>query len=663
MSDEILQPEDPGEELDAEIQSPEEIKSDEDKTAEELLKYEQETTEASEISILIQLFKKSMESEDTALASTAAQMRFVLHSIAQGIFDILGSMMEHSSCWPKREVEEFLAKNEVEPTNKGLSKAAQQHLMVFWSEFLPRFKKVILAELDVREADKCYPGDEEKEEKDQQTLEEILQDLEKQKRMTEEAAQRADEQERNANYMITVQRQLTQELHAAKQQLHEENPVFNGTVEGYDRAQDELKSYQKKEKDYEESCHQMKSDLNTAQLRCSQLEEGERIHLKRITEMEGRHHQLLDEIKKLEEQLSWQMVGGRKEKTFAAAASPSQASPGISPVHKEPEKSKEEARMTESSVQGPSRKFMAGDFSSDGGIFSTFWVKDFSALISNTSLEISKGYIKKIQELKDKMYLDVKEAFSSQWELIEPKSHNLLPQASMEEKTVAFRQILKELCIARTPNDLYTRLQQLKKSPNLEPAIAINNYFMLPGLIPGRKDFVHVYNTTLESSNRATVQMLLALHLPQLWKHVALLEHFNDNMAKKTNFVYFPRKEASEFEVALHLVCLFVAEELFAFERHVQKRGYNQTAERPMVPDAILFDHDYIHKICDIKKTTNNVKEIFLAKNPCSAFYSLYKTEKQKFRTLVNTKVNPTAMNKKTESTKRKTEDDGHLFD
>ena len=69
-------------------------------------------------------------------------------------------------------------------------------------------------------------------------------------------------------------------------------------------------------------------------------------------------------------------------------------------------------------------------------------MKDFSALITNTSLETSKGYVKKIQELKDKMLLDVKETFSAQWEIIEPRSQNLRPQASMEDKTTAFRKIL-----------------------------------------------------------------------------------------------------------------------------------------------------------------------------------------------------------------------------
>ena len=82
-----------------------------------------------------------------------------------------------------------------------------------------------------------------------------------------------------------------------------------------------------------------------------------------------------------------------------------------------------------------------------------------------------------------------------------------------------------------------------------------------------------------------------------------------------------------------------------------------------MVPDANFFDEEFVHKVCELKGTSNNVKDIFLATNPCSTFYSLYKTEKQKFRTLLNTKANPAAANKKTESAKRKMEDDGHLFD
>ena len=664
MSDEDMKPDDPGGSIGAEIQSPEEAKPEEEKVDDGLLDYEPDQPDIGEVSMLIHLFQKSMNSEDTALASTAAQMKFVLHNIARGVFDLLEAVSGHSDYWPRKEVEEFLGQSQSEPTSKGLSKAAQQHLMSFWSDFLPRFKKIILAELDIREAVKLDSGDDQEGHKLQTKVNEVMQELEKQKEMTQQASQRASEQERNASYMITAQRQLTEELHEARQQLHKENPLFNGTVEEFDKAKEELLSYKKKENDYEMSCQQMKTDLDTAKHRCSQLEEGERLHLKKITEMEGRIAQLRSEIKKMEEESSWQTVGANKGKSFAAVVSPSEAPPSASSCQKEAEPSKKgNMEQNSASQQGTSRSFVTADCSTDGGLFSTFWVKDFSAFTTNTSLETSKGYLKKIQELRDKMCLDVKEAFSAQWEIIEPRAPNLLPQATMEEKTTAFRYILKELCMARTPKDLYNRLQQLKRYPNLEPAIASNNYFLLPGLIPGRKDFVHVYNPTLESSNRATVQMLLALHLPQLWRHMALLEHFNDNLAKKTNFVYHPRKDASEFEVALQLVCLFVAEELFAFERHVQDRGFNQTAERPMVPDANFFDEEFVHKVCELKGTSNNVKDIFLATNPCSTFYSLYKTEKQKFRTLLNTKANPAAANKKTESAKRKMEDDGHLFD
>ena len=664
MSGEDMKPKDPGEPEGAEIQPPEGDNSGEEQVENELLDYEPDQPDIGEVSMLIQLFQKSMNSEDAALISTAPQMKLVLHNIAKGVFDLLGAVSGQSNYWPKENVEEFLSQAHSESTGKGLSKAAQQHLMLFWADFLPLFKKIILAELNTREL-RLYSGEADQEAQKLQTkVEEVLQELDQQKEMTRQASQRASEQEKNASYMITAQRQLTEDLHEARKQLHKENPLFNGTVEEFDRAKEELLSYKKKEKEYERSCHQMKTELDNATHRCSQLEEGERLHLKKITEMEGRVAQLRAEVKKMEEESSWQKVGEKKGRSFAAVATPPGSPSAAASDHKEAEPSKR-GGMDQDFVSQPgtSKTFVSGDFSTDGGLFSTFWVKDFSALITNTSLETSKGYLKRIQELKDKMYLDVKEAFSAQWEVIEPRATNLLPQASLEEKTKAFRHILKELCVARTPKDLYTRLQNLKKSPHLELAIPSNNYFLLPGLIPGRKDFVHVYNPTLESSNRATVQMLLALHLPQLWRHMALLEHFNDNLAKKTNFVYYPRKDASEFEVALHLVCVFVAEELFAFERHVQTRGFNQTAERLMVPDAIFFDQEYVHKVCELKGTPNNVKDIFLTSNPCSTFYSLYKTEKQKFRTLVNSKANPAAANKKTESAKRKSEDDGHLFD
>ena len=126
-------------------------------------------------------------------------------------------------------------------------------------------------------------------------------------------------------------------------------------------------------------------------------------------------------------------------------------------------------------------------------------------------------------------------------------------------------------------------------------------------------------------------------------------------MAARTKFVYAPRSNSSPFEVAINLVCVFLAEEVVSFERHWNRLGPCQTADRPMVPDAEFFEEEQVDKICRLKNTPTCLRRILRSSNPYAAFHLAYKEEKIKFRNLLNPN--------KEKSQKRKNMDDGHLFD
>ena len=96
----------------------------------------------------------------------------------------------------------------------------------------------------------------------------------------------------------------------------------------------------------------------------------------------------------------------------------------------------------------------------------------------------------------------------------------------------------------------------------------------------------------------------------------------NDNLPARTKFVYTSRKNACKYEAALNLVCLFVAEELFAFQWFWDKQGPNQThVERVMIPDFNDYHPDWIEIICKLKNTPDCVKNMLSTENPFHTFH------------------------------------------
>ena len=148
--------------------------------------------------------------------------------------------------------------------------------------------------------------------------------------------------------------------------------------------------------------------------------------------------------------------------------------------------------------------------------------------------------------------------------------------------------------------------------------------------------------------------MLMAIHVPHLWRNVAILDHFSDNTQKKTNALYLPRGGASEYTVALNLVCLFLAEELHAFMRFQHNLGPSNISGRPMVPDGELANQAQIDFIAKLKQTPICLRNLLDSDNPARTFYQSYREEKVKFRKMLG---------KTSSSSKRRHDDDSSLFD
>ena len=631
-----------------------------------------------EILTLISTFEESLSTTDSNLTSTLPQIQNILCQAAKGAFESLKLIMGHTNSWPAKEIEALLAKDSPDSPQKALNKASQQHLQDCWAKILPLFQAVLQKEASCIE--KGWEDSTKLEELKEKT-EGIMLELAQEKKATMAAQNEANaakkkalEMEKNAHHMITDHRRLTEDLEEKTKQLQEQAQTF----EKNKQATTELQSYQKKEEEFALALKAKDEELKLMKTKNKQLIEGNEIHLKKIQNLEGRNQELLDDTKELLQKNAkledgpWQMAGGKGEKTFARVVSP-QASSGTEraptltpsstspppvlspttrppltsplPVHTAPERQKLSAPCPD-------------QINSDG-IFSTFYVTDFAAFISSNSIEFSKGYLKRICDLKNSIYADVKAAFCNHWAKIEPISAKLVPNITLEEKVFNFRAILRDICIARVPDELRLRLEHLRQGRSYSTTSTASNFFLLPGLIPGRNDFVHLYNETIQCANRANVQLLLAFHIPQLWRHIALLEHYSDNMAQRTKFVYAPRSGSSDFDVALNLVCLFLAEEVLSLERYNNGLGPCQTSDRPMVPDTNTFDSDQVNQICLLKNTPYCMRYILNATNPFAAFYTAYKEEKIKFRNMLH----PKKMEKPGNSGKRKNTDDGHLFD
>ena len=285
------------------------------------------------------------------------------------------------------------------------------------------------------------------------------------------------------------------------------------------------------------------------------------------------------------------------------------------------------------------------------GHFQTFYGSDFAHAISDQSKAEAREYVKLIIHTKNALYEDVCSTFHQQLANIDPASSNLLPSISPQQQADIFKTILKELCIARSPNDLKQRLHSIRGGFVSEPPQP-QEFFLLPGLIPNRIDWKHIYNSTLMCANKSEVQMLMAIHVTHLWRNVAILDHFSDNTAKKTNALYLPRGSATEYTVALNLVCLFLAEELHAFMRFQHSQGPNQISGRPMVPDGELANRAQIDFIAKLKQTPICLRNLLDSDNPARLFYQAYREEKVKFRKMLG----------RTSSSKRR-HDDSSLFD
>ena len=285
------------------------------------------------------------------------------------------------------------------------------------------------------------------------------------------------------------------------------------------------------------------------------------------------------------------------------------------------------------------------------GHFSTFYITDFTHAISDQSKTEAKEYVKLIIQTKHALYEDVSSAFHQQLANIDPG--NLLPQISPQEQVNIFKSILKELCIARSPLELRQRLHSMRGGFTSEPQ-QTQEFFLLPGLIPGRADWRCIYNSTLMCANKSEVQMLMAIHVPHLWRNVAILDHFSDNTQKKTNALYLPRGGASEYTVALNLVCLFLAEELHAYMRFQHNLGPSNVSGRPMVPDGELANQAQINFTANLKQTPICLRNLLDCDNPARSFYQSYRDEKVKFRKMLG---------KTSSSSKRRHDDDASLFD
>ena len=653
-----------------------------------------------EMMALISEFEKGMSTEDSNLSSTMPHIQNILCKVSRSVFESLEILLGQNNSWPGQKIEALLAKECFEIPTKGLNKVAQQHLLDCSAKILPLFKEVLLKEasrwalLDGKNWEDSLKM-QEMQEKEDKIVAELAQEkkrvlaaneeADEAKKAAEEAVQKAGEMEKNASHMITDHRRLTQEVEEKTKQVEKQAKL----IEGYKGEDAELESYKAKEKDYGAAMANKEKELEAMKLKNGQLVEGNEIHLRTIQKLEARNQELLDTNKELLEKnqqlegQTWQTAGG-KAKTFAAAVSPpssprreeevtaaagggtttrATAPPpataparGSSPVSTPTPAQAPASAMVKSVTQGrqTNSAILPAQVKSDG-IFSTFYVADFAAFVSQNSLDFSKNYLKRIADLKTSIYADVKAAFATEWASIEPVSNNLVPGTSMDDKVKSFKDILRDICIARVPEDFRLRMEHLKAGNGFPAAPSSKSFFLLPGLIPGRKDFTSIYNRTIQCANRSDVQVLLALYVPQLWRNMALMEHYSDNMAARTKFVYAPRSGSSQFEVALNLICVFLAEEVVSFERHWNGLGPCQTADRPMFPDSETFDQEQVDKICRLKNTPNCMRRLLSSSNQSAAFHLAYKEEKIKFRNFLNPN--------KEKTQKRKNMDDGHLFD
>ena len=608
---------------------------------------QQPASVGKELFSLVELFETYMCVEDENLQSSLPHIKHILSKAAQWIFPILENIVDGVYPWPKELITKIVNSQLPKTPDKALSRASQVHLQAFFGDFFPLLQQFAESECSRLLLDGLKAHEEElNKEKEKSSLLET--NLQEQTQAAEEAMDRAREQESNNAHMISEHKRLSQEIFSLQKKLQDSSPI----QEELKKAQTELRSYEQKEEEFELAQNALKSQLEAERTKTAQLEEGNRIHLTKIQELEGRQQELLEQNKTLESQ-SWTTQGKR---SFSVAASPS-APP--------PSSSQPSAPLSTGAVNKPSH-FASQEVSPVNGqsvstpfVPQTFVVNDLLAFTSSPSLEASKKYLKALHDLKDKVMVDIKLVFQSEWNIIEPKSKNLLPRSTNDQKAAAFKTILSEICVARNPNDLCNRMNFLKNGQSGSQPSASNGYFLLPGLIPGRKDFKELYNSTIKCANRTQIQFLIALHLPQLWLHIVLLEHYNDNLAARTKFVYAPRRDASEYEAALNLVCLFIAEEMCAFQRFLNKKGPKQTHhDRMMVPDYDGFHPDWIETICHMKRTPDCVRNMLVTENPFSTFHDIQIEEKREFRKRVHASSVP-----RSEPIKRKNSDIDHLFD
>ena len=106
--------------------------------------------------------------------------------------------------------------------------------------------------------------------------------------------------------MISEHKRLSQEIISLQKKLQDSSPI----QEELKKAQTELRSYEQKEEEFELAQNALKSQLEAERTRAAQLEEGNRIHLTKIQELEGRQQELLEQNKTLESQ-SWSTQGKR----------------------------------------------------------------------------------------------------------------------------------------------------------------------------------------------------------------------------------------------------------------------------------------------------------------------------------------------------------------
>ena len=283
----------------------------------------------------------------------------------------------------------------------------------------------------------------------------------------------------------------------------------------------------------------------------------------------------------------------------------------------------------------------AGDYT----IFQTFFANQ--EIGTPEFLNYSKNYINQVQSMTQELLQEIKEAWHDDWLKLCPVSRTA-PKVTDTAKQSIFKTMVAQLTPARVPSDLKAFISSVRQTSGnrqvkQREVQAPNGFFQLPGLLPGRRDFGFYYTPTLGCAHRHVLQALFAVHLPDFWKMISVLEHNSDNTAKLTKFAYAPRAEASDYECALHILCVFLAEESMAYKRFLNDMAPDNTFSTPMVQDCSdmkdIFSSELLTTMVNRKGTTPSLRNVLIgSRHPFTDFNLQVFEEKKKWRKMFSTR-------------------------